>query len=56
MKTLAHGQFPEIIWERGDYCEMGMYNCFGTSSDGREWIGMWWNYDFAVEITNIELA
>lgn len=55
-KTSAHAQFPEILWERGEYVEMGMYNCYGESADGRKWIGMWINFEFAIEITNIEEA
>lgn len=56
MRTAAHAQFPAIEWTRYEYVEMGMYNCAGESDDGRQWIGMWWDYEFTIEITNIEQA
>lgn len=54
MTTAATDDQPVIHWERGDYVEMGMWNAFGESSDGRRWIGTWTDYGFTIEITDIQ--
>ena len=56
MRTKASDNHPAIEWTRYEYVEMGMYNCAGESDDGRQWIGMWWDYEIEIVITNIEEA
>lgn len=58
MKTKATKEtkeLPEIIWERGEYIELGSYNASGESADGRKWIGYWVELQ-GIEITGIEEA
>lgn len=52
---------PAIEWSRGEKVEhiegVTIYNAFGVSLDGREWIGSWNEVGGCNdEICNIELA